>query len=137
MANKVYIYHHDAAILAGNTFTDTFILQNVNREMKIKSITIDTAFWDSVQYVPVNLQTQIFAELEINYTLLSQQSSFVGCIGFTGSYFVLYSPKQYIFDSFFIMSDLDFRLHIFNKSALKYTAHYTLIVEVEEKNIYL
>jgi len=145
MSVKVYSAYWEWTLNAGQTNNASFSILNNNREMQIKSITIDHQIINTTanSVIPLAQNTGQYLRLFINSGNKTISNSFVHTAGgfsipqLTGTGFYLTKAGQTKFDSFFIMSDVNFILECTNYLLDDIQNRISIIVEVNEKNVYL
>jgi len=145
MSNRIYTFCENVQINAGLFSNYAFNIPANNRELKIKSITLDWYVHNNTtgKRVPLEQCTDAFMRLEVgsNVTGENFSSQFIQTsgMGFTykGNCIFLTQPCSLQFDSFVVTNILPFRLFLNNSAAAtNFMNYFSLLVEVEEKIIW-
>lgn len=145
MSNRIYTFTETVNIAAGLFSNYVFNIPANNRELKIKSITIDWYVHNNTtgRRVPLEQLTEAFMRLEVGSNVTGQNFSaqFIQTAGlpftYNGNCIFLTLPCSLQFDSFIVTNILPFRLFLNNASAAtQYLNYFSLLVEVEEKIIW-
>jgi len=131
----------------GGTHGWTHVLNFTNREAKIKSVTWDLRVMvtgtannlplDGINVLGYDLVLGILGGRIGNHIDLIGAIPAGGVIVGNGTQIYLYKPGQYLFDSFYLRTDLDFNFTIVNNDPLiNYTYGCSFIFETQEKIIY-
>lgn len=145
MADRVYTMCETVTIAAGLfSFYDFNIAAN-NRELKIRSVTLDWHLINNTtgKVVPFEANTDVNLYLEIGSNVTGDNFStpYTQTLGmpftYRGNMFVISKPGQLLFNSFVVRNILPFRLRITNTSAASaYMSFVSIITEIEEKIIW-
>lgn len=145
MAAKVYTMCETVNIGPNLSSNYDFNIAANNRELKIKSITLDWHLINNTtgKVIPYEQNTDVNLYLEIGSTVTGDNFSSpynqTSGMPFTykGNTIILSKPGQWIFDSFTVYNRLPFRLRITNTSGVNQMMNFvSIIVEVEEKIIW-
>lgn len=140
-SNKVYSGTWHVSIPVGGWSDNNFLIQSVGREMKIKSIALFLAIYEIGLTARHDWRTMLS---RIQLTTADQpervcHSFNTGAVlpAYMGNSIEIYEPGQYKFDSFFVVNRLLFNMWIFNNDATDREFWYSIVVETEEKTIFL
>ena len=145
MSLKTFSLTSAEVVPGGTSLVRDFNLVNVNREMKIKSISWDFLTQDDVtgKIIPFELLTDSRIALIIGDANKKLCEAFTPVLPFAplynGGVFYLLRPQQVIFNSFFLTSDLPLRILIDNfitAGAVQINVISTLVIETEQKILY-
>jgi hypothetical protein len=144
--NKVYAVSYLSSLAAGPgaNLQSVFRISSNNREIKLKSVTIDALCVISATSKKIDLSASQdhYFYFQINFGGVQITGSPVELVAgaawnnINGS-FTMFAPGQLIFDSFYIKNYIDFFLDLRNESAAVPSWNFNIIIETEEKNIYL
>jgi len=142
-SNKAYSGSWQTVIAAGFNFGSNFSIQSVGREIKLKSIFISWNILDTVTGLNVAWRNTPFH----NYILTLANTGPVIAEGFrqisgtaayaSGNIIEIREPGQVMFDGFFISNELLLNIVINNLSANACQYDTTVVIETEQKTIFL
>lgn len=138
----VYTCRIGATINQLQTAVHTFYLNNSNRSMAIRSISLDYVFSNANSYAvcPIENQTTQVINLQVGDTIAPQMISkafenfSVAPIG-NGTHFRMWKRGQLLFNSWFIRNQLRFNLTMTNLDPIEPMVHEAcIIIETEPIN---
>lgn len=142
--NKVYsCVWSDVVVLSGAGYASNVRIQSVGRIMKIKSITLEWMAYNNTTGLYVSTSNTTDQALQLIADPGGNKIAHAFLIGANppsnnGDQLRWYRPGQWLFDSFFINNDILFSMQISNADAANdYTHNVALIVETEEKTVFL
>jgi len=142
MSYKVYTATWQEVVNAGLSFASHFSIQSVGREIKIRSILISWQIRDLVAGVMVNYRTTPLHSLL--FTLANTGPLIADTFRITsgppyamGNIIQIYDPGQYVFDAFFVSNEVLLTLQLGNVSPNQAQYDVSLIIETEEKTMFL
>lgn len=141
IANDVYTCRLGFTLAPALAIQETFYLNQANKTLRIKSISIDYEIHenDTSQNLPLDQNTVIALNLQVGDTVVPRMISKhfenftlpVWLIG-NGTHFRMWKPGQLTFDSWFIRNTLRFDFNITNYGVLlTYVINSCIIVETE------
>lgn len=137
---KVYAIVFGYAVASGFGANTQFELQSNNREIKIKSIAINTQFTAAGLIIPEESNTLIDWTLAIGSANTQIALPFVNIAGVVpisnGDRIYFYRSGQQLFDSFFVKNKAVFNLTCMNNSPDAASLSFSIVVETEENIIY-
>lgn len=145
MADKIYTFCENVTINAGLNVQYDFHIAANNRELKIRSITLDQYLINNTsgKRVPIEQNTELLFRLEVGSNVTGQNIStpFTQTAGpsfvYKGNCFFITKPGQWVFDSFIVTNILPFRMILTNTAAaINFYNAISLLIEVEEKIIW-
>lgn len=124
MRSKVYTFYgvNPAPILPMANYLLQWKAENLNRECRIKSILFQIQLYDSVTFEILDTSKYIMHGLNVGVSgqVGSIFTKFTpGFNAFTGNGFMLLTPGQYLFDSFYVDGTLDFEIMVENFEPVK------------------
>lgn len=144
MANKVYCSYFNKTLPAGfpdNRYSLQFFIENANRQMNIKSISMTVEHYNvTLGYkVPEQQTNKQHSSIEVLTENISNPFSIVsGSFNTYGGGLWLYGNTSLKFDSFFAANRIDFWLRLLNSDPANEFIHSgSVIVEIQEKIIYV
>jgi hypothetical protein len=142
MGNKVYNIDLDYDVLPAGSANSTFSILSVGRELRIKSLLIDLLMENNGAILPFDQNTTQFITLAVTGSNTNISYPFTdiagGHLGFsTGDSLTITKPGQYFFDCFYASNRLNFDLFIENFHANQIRYYFHIIVETEEKTMFL
>lgn len=145
MADRIYTMCEQVNIAGALTVLYNFSISANNRQLKIRSITLDHYLINNTTGKPVPLEqnTEVQLTMRIGSTVTGQNFSnqFIQAGGmpfvYNGNCIFITRPCNLQFNSFVVTNNLPFLLTITNTSAVtQYMNYVSLLVEVEEKIIW-
>jgi len=143
MANRIYTAVWGWTLNAGAVKDHSFSIFSPNRELKIKSITVDHQIYDTIAQIiiPTEANTTQKIQLEINQGAAQMASTFshsdINAPIIKGKNIWITKAGQLLFDSFYVKNELLFYLTCQNLSVNVVYNRIGLFFETEEKIIYI